>query len=87
MKRLSKDFWSTEDVSILYDIALSTVLYRCKVLDLKKTLLHKRIRYLLTSSEVNDIVSYNSIENTKEIIYSHTTYWIIESKMNYNGGA
>ena len=81
--RLSTRPYTLKEVSAIYNISVTTLRYRCYAQKIKPTRLNRKYRFYLTSNQVFDVIEKPSNRQlTSEIIYVHTTWLVLESKMN-----
>jgi len=77
--------YTTKEISIAYDFSIPTIRQRERKLGYKPITYKKSSQYLFDKSQVNEIVNYNNKAfHLPEIIYVTQTFFIIESKMNYD---
>ena len=75
--------FSVEDISNAYNIPKSTIRHKCQSLGFRPITFNGNSEYRLYKNEVEMLSAYKIRKEIPEIIYVHTTWIILESKLNF----
>ena len=84
MKNAIDKPYSLKEISAIHNISIDTLKYRCVKRKLRPTVLNGTFKYNLSYNEMISILNNDSkVYLTPDIIYVHTTWLILESKINW----
>ena len=82
-----RDFetWSLKDISKAYTISESSLRYRCQKVDIYPISYNGNFEYRLNKNDVDVVMEFSKRKDNTfpEIIYVHTTWIVLESKLNF----
>jgi hypothetical protein len=81
----NSETWSLKDIAKAYGISESNLRYRCQKLNIYPITYSGNFEYRLCKDEVDIVMEFSKRKNDNipEIIYIHTTWTILESKLNF----
>ena len=77
------DCLSVYDVASMLVMSVSTVRLRCRQLGMKPKFNNGKYEYLLNCIDVDLIRNFKRKDVVPEIIYIHTTWHILQSRLNF----
>ena len=77
--------WSLKDISKAYGMSKENIRYRCQKLKIYPMTHDGSFEYRLNRNNIDKILDYarRKEDTIPEIIYVHTTWIILESKLNF----
>jgi tRNA(His) 5'-end guanylyltransferase len=85
-KKLTEfETWSLKSISTAYGISQSNLRYRCQKLKIYPVTHNGNFEYRLNRIDIDRVLEYakRKDDSLPEIIYVHTTWTILESKLNF----
>jgi hypothetical protein len=83
MKKAPEKPYTLKEVSAIHNIPIDTLKYRCVRRKLRPSVINGKYMYNLSYNEMISILNNDSkVYLIPEIIYVHTTWLVLESKMN-----
>ena len=76
--------WSLKDIAKAYNMSESNLRYRCRKVHINPVNHEGKFEYRLNAIDIDRIMSYERKNlDLPQIIYIQTTWYILESKMNF----
>tara|TARA_R110000868_G_scaffold176174_2_gene413620 strand:- start:307 stop:576 length:270 start_codon:yes stop_codon:yes gene_type:complete len=77
--------WSLKDISKAYGMSKENLRYRCQNLKIYPIAYNGGFEYRLNKIDIDRVLEYakRKEDTIPEIIYVHTTWTILESKLNF----
>lgn len=83
MKNATDKPYSLKEISAIHNIPIDTLKYRCVKRNLRPTVLNGVFKYNLNHTQMLSVLNNaSSSDLIPDIIYVHTTWLVLESKIN-----
>jgi hypothetical protein len=83
MKNAPEKPYTLKEISAIHGIPVDILQYRCVKRKLRPTVMDGKFRYYLDHNQMLSVLDKSSrAELIPEVIYVHTTWLVLESKMN-----
>jgi hypothetical protein len=84
-KLTETETWSLKDLSKAYGMTVEGLRYRCQRLKIRPVIYNKNFEYRLNKIEIDRVLEFAKRKDDilPEIIYVHTTWLVLESKLNF----